>query len=164
MFIQSIMTFYPAALQAVSRDCTRKHTHSCQNTSEIARILRTNRTDRTQEYVTEIWLLHLHWDWVSHTSSIRFFCASLSCRLRRERCLESFGSLTSSDRRPSLPAAPDGPTDGHSDVLLVRWLRRRPARSASIYHLTIQSPPPEFMFNLPVSDRYVALSRKTIKQ
>lgn len=73
-----------------------------------------------------------------------------------------FETLTSSVRRPFLPVTPDGPTDGHSDVLLVRWLRLQSARHTTIHHLTIQFS--RFVFNLPVNDRYVAASHKTIKQ
>lgn len=159
------MTFYTVALQLVSRNCTTKH--SCRSTSEIARTLHTNRDDPPPPKKKQIWeryRLDLHWDYVSYASRWYWIllCALTCCPLGCAVCIILiFGPLTASARRPSLPVAPDGPTDGRSDVLLVRWLRLHPARHASIHHLTIQFS--QFLFNLPVNDRPVAASHKTVK-
>lgn len=117
------------------------------------------------KHIWERYLLDLPWDYVSNTSRWYWIllCALACCPLGCAVCIILiFGPLTSSVRRPSLPVTPDGPTDGHSDVLLVRWLRLHPARHASIHHLTIQFS--RFVLSLPVNDRYVAASHKTIKQ
>lgn len=61
----------------------------------------------------------------------------------------------------SLPFTPDGPTDGHSNVLLVHWLSRQPAcmSCSSLSYLSVQIP--KLGFYLPVNHRFIAILHMT---
>ena len=77
-------------------------------------------------------------------------------------CLVRYLNFASSNRRTLLtlltfPVTPDGPTDGHSDVLLVHRLSRQPCFGLS--YLSVQIPELDFYF--PVNHRFLVISHMT---
>lgn len=153
------MTFYTVALQTFSRESTRKRTFVSKHiwdrqdfTSKQKSPKIRQRFDRDISPRSALGLRVLYFQMVFDS----FVCPCvLSCRLRRVHNLD-FESLTSLVRRPS----PAHQMDPQMDSAMFCWFVG--SRHASIYHLMIQFP--QFMFNVPVNDRYVALSHKTIKQ